>query len=128
MSILLTVFKSILAKYCTAAIIERVVIWGLGVLVKKTDSKADDELYEIVFGKLKGDTDDKETKNDWKYNKDNSQYYCGTYRYSSGSYFYLQRYQRFKYHGYKTCWHNTCGGTAQQLYKNNYRLWYFSGW
>lgn len=64
MSILLTVFKSILAKYCTAAILEKVVIWGLGVLVKKTDSKADDELYEIVFGKLKGDTDDKETKND----------------------------------------------------------------
>lgn len=64
MSILLTVFKSILAKYCTATIIERVVIWGLGVLVKKTDSKADDELYEIVFGKLKGDTNDTKTKND----------------------------------------------------------------
>ena len=52
MHILMTVFKSILAKYCTAAIIERVVIWGLGVLVQKTESKADDELYEIVFGKL----------------------------------------------------------------------------
>lgn len=63
MHILMTVFKSILAKYCTAAIIEKVVIWGLGVLVKKTDSKADDELYEIVFGKLKGDTDDTEIKN-----------------------------------------------------------------
>lgn len=71
MSILLTVFKSILAKYCTAAIIERVVIWGLGVLVQKTESKADDELYEIVFGKLKGDADDTEAKNDWKYNKNN---------------------------------------------------------
>lgn len=35
MHILMTVFKSILAKYCTATIIERVVIWGLGVLVKK---------------------------------------------------------------------------------------------
>ena len=63
MGILLTVFKSILAKYCTAAILEKVVIWGLGVLVKKTDSKADDELYEIVFGKLKGDVNDAETKN-----------------------------------------------------------------
>lgn len=59
MHILMTVFKSIFAKYCTAAILEKVVIWGLGVLVKKTDSKADDELYEIVFGKLKGDTDDR---------------------------------------------------------------------
>lgn len=64
MHILMTVFKSILAKYCTAAIIERVVIWGLGVLVQKTESKADDELYEIVFGKLKGDADDTEAKND----------------------------------------------------------------
>ena len=62
MHILMTVFKSILAKYCTAAILEKVVIWGLGVLVKKTGSKADDELYEIVFGKLKGDADDTETK------------------------------------------------------------------
>lgn len=59
MHILMTVFKSILAKYCTTAIIERVVIWGLGVLVQKTESKADDELYEIVFGKLKGDVDDR---------------------------------------------------------------------
>ncbi len=48
MHILMTVFKSILAKYCT---------------VQKTESKADDELYEIVFGKLKGDTDDTEIKN-----------------------------------------------------------------
>ena len=71
MHILMTVFKSILAKYCTAAIIERVVIWGLGVLVQKTESKADDELYEIVFGKLKGDADDTKIKNDWKYNKNN---------------------------------------------------------
>lgn len=63
MGILLTVFKSILAKCFTAAVLEKVVIWGLGVLVKKTDSKADDELYEIVFGKLKGDTNDTEIKN-----------------------------------------------------------------
>lgn len=64
MHILMTVFKSILAKYCTAAILEKVVIWGLGVLVKKTESKVDDELYEIVFEKLKGDTNDTEAKND----------------------------------------------------------------
>lgn len=63
MHILMTVFKSMLTKYCTAAIIEKVVIWGLGVLVQKTESKADDELYKIVFGKLKGDTDDTEIKN-----------------------------------------------------------------
>lgn len=34
---------------------EKIVIWGLGILVKQTKSKADDELYEIVFGKLKGE-------------------------------------------------------------------------
>lgn len=54
MKLILLVLKSMVTKYCTAAIIERVVIWGLGVLVQKTESKADDELYEIVFGKLKG--------------------------------------------------------------------------
>ena len=66
MSILLTVLKSMLAKYCTAAIIEKIVIWGLGVLVKKTDSKADDELYEIVFGKLKGNEECNKEKADEK--------------------------------------------------------------
>lgn len=55
MHLIISILKSIVTKYITAAVLEKIVIWGLGVLVKKTDSKADDELYEIVFGKLKGD-------------------------------------------------------------------------
>lgn len=49
--------KAMAVKYLSAVVVEKIVIWGLGVLVKQNKSKADDELYEIVFGKLKGEKD-----------------------------------------------------------------------
>lgn len=58
MNTILAFFQMMIVKYFSTAIIEKIVIWGLGVLVKKTKSNADDELYEIVFGQLKGDTRD----------------------------------------------------------------------
>lgn len=58
MNAILAFFQMMIVKYFSTAIIEKIVIWGLGVLVKKTKSNADDELYEIVFGQLKGDTRD----------------------------------------------------------------------
>lgn len=58
MNAILAFFQMMIVKYFSTAIIEKIVIWGLGILVKKTKSNADDELYEIVFGQLKGDTRD----------------------------------------------------------------------
>lgn len=55
MGIVLNFIKMMIIKYFSTAVMEKIVILGLGILVKQTKSKADDELYEIVFGKLKGE-------------------------------------------------------------------------
>ncbi len=43
--------KKFIVKHITTAAMEKVVIILLGALVKRTDSKVDDELYKAVFGK-----------------------------------------------------------------------------
>lgn len=48
MAIILSALKGMAARMLTAAIIERIVIWGLEELVKSTRSKADDELLKII--------------------------------------------------------------------------------
>lgn len=58
MNAILAFFQMMIIKYFSTAVLERIVIWGLGVLVKKTKSNADDELYEIVFGQLNGERRD----------------------------------------------------------------------
>lgn len=55
MGIVLNFIKMMIVKYFSTAVMEKIVIWGLGILVKQTKSKADDELYQIVFGQLKGE-------------------------------------------------------------------------
>lgn len=44
--------KSFILKYFGAAAIEKIVIILIRELVKSTDSKVDDEIYEALFGKI----------------------------------------------------------------------------
>lgn len=44
--------KSFILKYFGAVAIEKIVIILIRELVKSTDSKVDDEIYEALFGKI----------------------------------------------------------------------------
>ena len=49
MTFVLTFLKRMILKYLTSVALEKVVIIFLGELVKRTDSKIDDKLYDAVF-------------------------------------------------------------------------------
>lgn len=51
MTFILTFIKNFVLKYFSSIALEKIVIILLGALVKRTDSKIDDELFEAVFGK-----------------------------------------------------------------------------
>ena len=51
MTFILTFIKNFALKYFSSIALEKIVIILLGALVKRTDSKIDDELFEAVFGK-----------------------------------------------------------------------------
>lgn len=48
--------KSFILKYFGAVAIEKIVIILIRELVKSTDSKVDDEIYEALFGKINDET------------------------------------------------------------------------
>lgn len=47
--------KNFLLKYLSTIAIEKILIIILGRLVKATDSDIDDEIFEAVFEKVKGE-------------------------------------------------------------------------
>ena len=49
MSIVISFLKYFICKWFGTIAVEKIVIILLGELVKRTDSKVDDELYEAVF-------------------------------------------------------------------------------
>lgn len=51
-NIIIKFLKSFILKYFGAVAIEKIVIILIRELVKSTDSKVDDELFEAVFGKM----------------------------------------------------------------------------
>lgn len=51
MNFIIKFITSFMLKYFTTVALEKVVIIILGALVKKTESKVDDELYNAVFKK-----------------------------------------------------------------------------
>lgn len=51
MTFILTFIKNFVLKYFSSIALEKIVIILLGALVKRTDSKIDDELFKAVFGK-----------------------------------------------------------------------------
>ena len=55
MSIVVQTLVAMGSKLLTASLIEKVVIWMVEELVKRTSSKADDKLLEIVKGGLNGE-------------------------------------------------------------------------
>lgn len=54
-NILIKFIKSFILKYFGAIAIEKIVIILIRELVKSTESKVDDEVYEAVFGKISED-------------------------------------------------------------------------
>lgn len=52
MTFILAFFKNFIIKYFSSIALEKMVIILLKALVKRTDSKVDDELFEAVFGKI----------------------------------------------------------------------------
>ena len=54
MSVVLATLASMGMRLLTGKVIERVVMFALGELTKRTSSKADDELFKIVSEALKG--------------------------------------------------------------------------
>ncbi|WP_294666166.1 hypothetical protein [uncultured Fusobacterium sp.] len=53
-TIVITFIKYFICKWLGTKTVERVLIVTLGELVKRTESKIDDRIYEAVFGKLEG--------------------------------------------------------------------------
>lgn len=51
MSIVLKFITGFITKHFTTVVIEKIVIIFLKALVKRTDSKVDDEVFKAVFGK-----------------------------------------------------------------------------
>lgn len=51
MGIVLKFITGFITKHLTTVVIEKIVIIFLKALVKRTDSKVDDEVFEAVFGK-----------------------------------------------------------------------------
>lgn len=55
MSIVISFLKYFICKWFGTIAVKKIVIILLGELVKRTDSKVDDELYEAVFKQTHGD-------------------------------------------------------------------------
>lgn len=53
MGVVLLFLKKFVIKYFTSLALEKIVIIFLRELVKRTDSKVDDELFEAVFNQTK---------------------------------------------------------------------------
>ena len=53
-TIVITFIKYFICKWLGTKTVEKVLIVTLGELVKRTDSKIDDMIYEAVFGKVEG--------------------------------------------------------------------------
>lgn len=53
-TIVMTFIKYFICKWLGTKTMEKVLIVALGELVKRTESKIDDRIYEAVFGKLEG--------------------------------------------------------------------------
>ena len=51
--------KYFISRWFGTKAMEKVVITALGELVKRTESKIDDKIYEVVFGKLEEEKNDK---------------------------------------------------------------------
>ena len=51
--------KYFISRWFGTKAMEKVVITALGELVKRTESKIDDKIYEAVFGKLEEEKNDK---------------------------------------------------------------------
>lgn len=51
-NVVIKFLKSFILKYFGAVAIEKIVIILIRELVKSTDSKVDDEIYEALFGKI----------------------------------------------------------------------------
>lgn len=49
--IIINFFKRFILKYLTTIVLEKIVIIILKDLVKRTDSKIDDEIFKVVFEK-----------------------------------------------------------------------------
>lgn len=49
---ILKFFKGFLLKYLSTVVLEKLVIEVLGILVHKTESKVDDEIYNTIFNKI----------------------------------------------------------------------------
>lgn len=54
-NILIKFIKSFVLKYFGAVAVEKIVIILIRELVKSTESKVDDEIYEAIFGKISED-------------------------------------------------------------------------
>ena len=57
-TIVITFIKYFICKWLGTKTVEKVLIVTLGELVKRTDSKIDDMIYEAVFGKVEGKKND----------------------------------------------------------------------
>lgn len=53
MGVVLLFLKKFVVKYFTSLALEKIVVIFLRELVKRTDSKVDDELFEAVFNQTK---------------------------------------------------------------------------
>ncbi|BBA51182.1 hypothetical protein [Fusobacterium varium] len=59
MKIIINFLKYFISKWLGTKAIEKVLIVVLKELVKRTESKIDDRIYEAVFGKLEGEKNEK---------------------------------------------------------------------
>ena len=59
MKIIINFLKYFISKWLGTKAIEKVLIVVLKELVKRTESKIDDKIYEAVFGKLEEEKNDK---------------------------------------------------------------------
>ena len=55
MNVVISFLKYFICKWFGTVAVEKIVIILLGELVKRTDSKVDDKLYEAIFEKTHGD-------------------------------------------------------------------------
>ena len=53
--VIIKFLKYFICKWLGTKTMENVLIAALGELVKRTESKIDDRIYEAVFGKLEGE-------------------------------------------------------------------------
>lgn len=51
---MLKFLKYFICKWLGTKTVENILITSMGELVKRTESKVDDKIYEAVFGKLEG--------------------------------------------------------------------------